>query len=139
MHAPPPVRVTVAADRPWIAACGGVAALAAGNFAAWLAPTLLVALPAALAGGLGAGWLAWRRRAPGALQWDGQSWLWQVDGDEPVTGSVAVAIDLDRWMLLAFVPTDGARHWLALSRREVASPWSTLRAALYGARPAGGP
>ncbi|HET9977176.1 MAG TPA: hypothetical protein VFQ20_07060 [Burkholderiaceae bacterium] len=135
MHAPPPVRVTVAADRPWIAACGCAAATAAGNFAAWLGLPLPLLLLATLAGGLSAAWLAWRRSVPGALAWDGQAWLWEAAGGEPVAGGVTVAIDLDRWMLLAFAPAQGARRWLALSRRAVGGTWSPLRAALFGARP----
>ena len=136
MHAPPPVRVTVAPDRPWIAACGCAAAIAAGNVAAWFDPALRSVLPAALPGGLGAAWLAWRCSAQGALAWDGQAWQWEVTGREPVAGDVTVAIDLDRWMLLAFAPARGARRWLALSRRTVGGAWSPLRAALFGARPA---
>ena len=136
MHAPPAVRVTLAPDRWWIAFSASIAALAAGNLAAWLAPTWMAVLPTALAGSLGAAWIARRRSPQGALAWDGQTWLWVVGGCEPLAGDATVAIDLDRWMLLVFASGRGARRWVALSRGAQAGAWSPLRAALSGARPA---
>jgi hypothetical protein len=136
MHAPPPVRVTVALDRPWIIACAAVAAMAAGNLTAWLVPNEIVVLPTALAGGFCAAWLTRQRSARGALAWDGEAWLWEAAGREPVAGTVTMAIDLDRWMLLSFTPAQGPRRWLPLSRGPQAGAWAPLRAALYGARPA---
>jgi hypothetical protein len=136
MHAPPPVRVNVAPDRWWIGGCAGLAALAALNLLAWISPQPAVALAAAGAAALGAGGFARRRSAQGALAWDGQAWLWEAAGRAPAAGSVSVAIDLDRWMLIAFTPAQGARRWLPLSRAVQRPVWSPLRAALYGARPA---
>jgi len=136
MHAPPPVRVTVAPDRAWIGVCAVLASIASGNLAAWFAPAWMFVAPAALAGAVVAAWLARRRGPRGALAWDGQVWQWEPAGREPVAGEATVSIDLDRWMLLAFTPEQGERRWLALSRRSHAGAWSPLRAALFGARPA---
>jgi hypothetical protein len=136
MHAPPPVRVTLEFDRAWRIGCAGLGALAAANAAAWMHPALWVVLPAALVGALAAlGWVR-VRRATGALAWDGQVWLWEPAGAEALPGAAAVAIDLDRWMLLRFTPEHGARRWLPLSRAAHAAVWLPLRAALFGARPA---
>jgi hypothetical protein len=136
MHAPPPVRVTLAFDRAWAWGCVALGALAGANVAAWLRPAPWVVVPAALAGALLALWLVRARRATGALDWDGQVWFWEPAGAEALPGAVAVAIDLDRWMLLRFTPEQGTRRWLPLARAAHASAWSSLRAALFGARPA---
>lgn len=86
--------------------------------------------------------LLWRDRRASArnLKWDGVDW-WlaaPVDAAEPRVGKVAVALDLDRWLLLRFradgleVPAPGPRtRWLALRRREHPAEWHALRCALY--------
>ena len=86
--------------------------------------------------------LLWRDRRASAqcLKWDGVDW-WlaePVDAAEPRAGKVAVALDLDRWLLLRFradrleVPAPGPRtRWLALQRHEHPAEGHALRCALY--------
>ena len=86
--------------------------------------------------------LLWRDRRASVqyLKWDGVDW-WlaaPVDAAEPRVGKVAVALDLDRWLLLRFradgleVPAPGPRtRWLALRRHEHPAEWHALRCALY--------
>jgi len=133
------VRVKLAPDRLWIAACAAVAALAAANLAAWIGLSLAALVAAASIAGAGAAWFARARSVQGALAWDGRTWLCELAGREAMAGVATVAIDLDRWMLLAFVPEHGGKRWLAFSRSEQAGAWSPLRAALFGARPAPAP
>lgn len=101
-------------------------------------------LAAAIAGLIVAGvaCLLWRDRRASAqyLKWDGVDW-WlaePVDAAEPRLGKVAVALDLDRWLLLRFradgreVPASGPRtRWLAMRRHEHPAEWHALRCALY--------
>jgi hypothetical protein len=136
MHAPPPVRVTLGFDRAWSWGCATLGTAAAANIAAWIEPSPWVVLPAAVTGALMALTVVRVRRATGALAWDGQAWQWEPAGAEALPGAVAVAIDLDRWMLLRFTPERGARRWLPLARAAHAPSWSPLRAALFSARPA---
>ncbi len=132
MHAAPPVRVSVGASPQWAGAVAALAAVATANLCAWAlaalreptstGPVLALAVLAAMV----AGWQAWRRQGGGDLAWDGVCWQWRG-----AAGRVAVALDLDRWLLLCFQPITGGRCWIALERRRVAGPWAGVRAALY--------
>jgi hypothetical protein len=136
VYAAPPVRVSLGRGWAWPAFVGACVGAAAANAAAWclLAGEIEPALPLALLCGLCAAsiaaWQTHRSHGTGELRWDGASWQWQgSDGD------AHVAIDLGRWMLLRFEPSDGARQWLAASRGRTDGPWPALRAALYSRRP----
>jgi hypothetical protein len=70
------------------------------------------------------------------LRWDGQTWLC-----DDVAGDARLALDLDGWLLLRFVPTDAVApsRWIAASRAAANGPWTALRSALYSRRPAAAP
>lgn len=78
--------------------------------------------------------------ATALLRWDGRGWQW-VDGSDvpPVDGVLAVALDLDAWVLLCFDGADEQRRWLAVSRARHRARWHALRCAMHahgtGARP----
>jgi hypothetical protein len=135
MHVAPPVRVSLGRSPAWAAFVALLCGAGAGNGAAWalmhldakhLMPGALFA--ACITAAVGAAW-SWRAQAPGALVWDGSSWWWC--GRE---GSAHAAIDLNRWLLLRFEPSDGRRQWLAASARHCVGPWNELRAALHSPR-----
>lgn len=143
MHAAPPLRVGLARSRGWILFIAALSGLAAADLMAW---TLLhwqssawVAVPAALvvpAVAALAAYFAWRSQTPAVLRWDGATWLC-----DDVPGDAQVALDLDAWMLLRFVPASGGlrRRWIAAARNAADGPWVALRSALYSRRPAAVP
>lgn len=136
MYAAPPVRVSLGRGWAWPAFVGACVAVATANVVGWglLGGEIEPALPPALLGGLCSGsiaaWRVHRLHGAGDLRWDGASWQWR--GSD---GQAHVAIDLGRWMLLRFEPSDGARRWLAASRAQMIGSWPALRAALYSRRP----
>jgi hypothetical protein len=88
-----------------------------------LAALLLLALA-------GAALRAWTRSPRGLLAWDGQDWRW-ADGAGDSPGQVAVALDLQRWLLVRW-RADGARAaWLWLERAREPNAWNALRRAVY--------
>lgn len=117
----------------------GLALLGAGLGAGWiiasprfgaaqLAMVLLWLMAAAVAG-----W-CWRRPARGELQWDGQAWAWRSAAAPAAwPGQVAVRLDWQRGLLLAFVGESGRTQWLWLARSADATRWPALRRALYAA------
>ncbi|QAZ40144.1 hypothetical protein C1M51_12340 [Methylibium sp. Pch-M] len=142
MRAAPAVAVTAGPD-PARGLLRLLSALAVGVTALW-ALQRGDGLAAAVTGLVVAGvaWLLWRDRQASAqrLKWDGVDW-WlagPADAAEPRAGKVAVALDLDRWLLLRFradgreVPASGPRtRWLAMRRHEHPAEWHALRCALY--------
>ena len=136
MHAAPPVSVRGTGGPVWRAAQALLPALGSGVFAVWALAHAELPLAPALPLALAAGWLGWRLARPAAatLTWDGQAW--SVDGE---AGTVQVAIDLDRWLLIRWRPqaqaSRWAGRWLAMSAAEVGAQWPPLRAALYGRAP----
>jgi hypothetical protein len=97
----------------------------------------LVALAAL---GLGASLLP---RRGFSLRWDGHDWhAGPADsvGQEPLTGTLSVSVDLGSWMLLRFQPDAPASRvgvtWLPVQRRGLEPQWHTLRCAVYSPRPA---
>ena len=142
MNRAPAVEVTVAADRAARVALAALGAAAAASLAAWLAALASapvgLALALALAAGLAGAVPGWRwRPATAQLRWDGQAWsLLPAGATTPVAGRVAVAVDLDGWLLLRFHGATG-RRWLPLSRRRHRAAWHALRCALQacGAEP----
>jgi hypothetical protein len=122
------------------------------------APTLalLVALGTAIAAA-GLGW-RWLRPPVVELGWDGAAWRLSPAGagarrpaaadaagepghdaiDAP-SGTLTVAIDLGRWMLLRWQPEDGRPRWIAAAAGEVGPAWHALRVAAFGTAGAPGP
>ena len=122
--------------------CAGAVTLAAW---AWALPAggvrqigglavLLVAGAAAV--------LSWRRQPTGLLAWDGTGWRW-ADGSGERPGSIAVALDLQTWMLLHWKGDASGALWLWLERNREPQAWDALRRAVYSrartAAPAGAP
>ena len=84
-----------------------------------------------------------RRTARGLLDWNGESWCWTTAGGACEV-RVAVACDLQRWVLVRLEPVDGAgapagsgsdmprgAQWLWLAPSGAASHWRAVRRALY--------
>lgn len=142
MHAPPPVRMSLAPDRAWRAAIALSAAVAGANLAAWgalhaqvsLAVTAIVALGAAFV----AAWSVWRRlrgSGAGVLAWDGAVWQWSAQAVPPRPVELRVMIDLGGWLLLRLALAAPAQRviWVVASRRGAGALWPVWRAALYAA------
>ena len=143
MHAPPPVRMSLAPDRAWHAAIVLSAAVAGANLATWgvlhaqasLAVTATVALVAAAV----VAWSAWRwlrGSGAGVLAWDGAVWQWSAEAVPPRPTELRVMIDLGGWLLLRLALAAPAQRvvWLVASRRGAGALWPVWRAALYAAR-----
>ena len=145
MHAAPPVRIILAADKTWRRVGAGCAVVAAANTAAWLAqhagqPAAITAAAALVAAVAAVVWLlAWARdrdMAAGVLTWDGAQWQWTKDGGDAAAGAVRVMLDLGLWLLLRFQPTStGHARWLAATRAMAGPLWPAWRAALYARAP----
>lgn len=124
----------------------GALALAWGaGLALWTAWWMQVPDPAAWAGvsraqlamgGLLAACGAWawhsqRRAARGLLDWNGQSWCWTT-AQGACEAQVAVACDLQRWLLVRLEPADGwGVQWLWVAPRGGAQHGLAVRRALY--------
>ncbi len=138
MDAAPAVEVRLVPDRAsrrFVATLSGAVAAILTGWALALAevPSAVEAVVAALAA-VAAGAAAWRRGGVdgAALRWDGRAWHWTPAGDAPeVAGALAVAIDLDGWLLLRFDALDGRRRWMALSRARHGACWHALRCAVH--------
>jgi hypothetical protein len=85
---------------------------------------------AVVAGGLHA-ILSWKRCATGDLHWDGEGW--RAPGAS-AGGSLQVALDLQRLLLVHWVGPGGSR-WLWLERQRCPQRWRDLLRAVYS--PAG--
>lgn len=136
MRRAPPVAVACNTGLRWSVAQAVLTAAASAVAVAWLSrlagstPALAGALALAAALGTGLATGRWQRPQPLELRWDGEQWRL---GDEP--GTVAVMLDLDRWLLLrwrAGAPGP-AVHWLALEAGARPALWHAVRAALYSA------
>lgn len=114
----------------WLAG-GGVLALwwRAAPAADW---RLWTALAVVLAAGVAAG-LAWAHSPVGQLRWDGQDWRWESRGYQSGTPvrDLAVALDLQRTMLLRLENQDHATLWLWAGRSSQPERWLDLRRAVY--------
>jgi hypothetical protein len=71
--------------------------------------------------------LSWLRSPAGEIHWDGSGWSGPQDGG---SGSMALALDLQQWLLVRWQGADSAR-WLWLERRRCPERWSDLRRAVY--------
>ncbi len=91
----------------------------------WRQAAALVALATSALVALG----AWFRSPRGELRWDGRAWYWSGAAG---TGSVAVVLDLQRVMLLAWLKGGNERPlWLWLERPASPQRWQGLRRAVY--------
>lgn len=76
---------------------------------------------------------------PRSLRWDGQQWLFAATrrpGSAMTPGELQVLLDLGGWLLLRFTESSPhffgrKRHYLALSRVDLARQWNVLRSTLY--------
>jgi hypothetical protein len=78
-------------------------------------------------------WIAVRlRRRPqeGQLEWDGQSWVWEAQGQRRI-GEVRPRLDWQQGLLLEFLAQDGRAAWLWLERGSAPLRWDALRRAVY--------
>lgn len=162
MHAAPPFQIAVRHFGIWRSAVAATAALDLVTIAAWffqragsfdtapsdLAPSGLAlgaVLRAVLAATAGLASMVIAasliRIPPSTLRWDGQ--VWRLASAEALpaegpTGTLTVAIDLGRWLLLRFAP-DGPNpapvRWLPVQRFGIESQWHALRCSVFGARP----
>lgn len=84
----------------------------------------------------------WLHQPVGELVWDGASWHLQrhagTPAEQALGSAVAVQLDLQRQMLLAFV---GARPavWLYVEQQHGPARWSDLRRAVYSRPSVAGP
>lgn len=89
-----------------------------------------------------AAWRTWRDCTQGLLRWDGADWRFGgTHSDDAPPGLVTVALDLQRYLLLAIRPQEGVGRqdrtpqWLWLERRHDPARWHALRCAVYSAAP----
>jgi toxin CptA len=73
---------------------------------------------------------AMREPPQGALSWTGDGWRWMPEGQEARSGRVALALDLQRWLLVHWTGSGGAA-WLWMERRQGPRDWDALRRAVY--------
>ena len=117
----------------WLALLG-VCILALMVAVAWSQPGLLLTV---IMGGLQglAVWLTWRARSePGSnLLWDGE--CWHLQGQRPVRGQLAVALDLQRALLLRWTSpcsaSDPDPSWLWVEQHADPVIWKDVRRAIY--------
>ena len=74
--------------------------------------------------------LVWQRTPTGSLRWDGQVWSWN-SVNAPVSGVLAVHLDLQFCLVLSLRQVNGVRIWLWIERRGDATRWDALRRAVF--------
>jgi toxin CptA len=72
---------------------------------------------------------AWRSGAVGTLSWSGGQWWWSGDAGGEEAGTVRVALDLQRCLLLSW--SGRGLRWLWLERSAAPAHWAALRRAVY--------
>ncbi len=78
--------------------------------------------------------MTWRSSPVGSIAWDGERWNFSPL-ELPAGGAVAVALDLQQWLLLRWEAEAGVR-WLWVERRARPERWDDMRRAVYSrARP----
>ncbi|MES3002048.1 MAG: hypothetical protein V4787_15260 [Pseudomonadota bacterium] len=115
----------------WLAAAATALAWAMQlDHPGWRMPAIAAALFGA---GVFAAW-GWWRGVRGELAWDGETWSCNA-GPTAFTGSMTVALDVQRAMLVRWRESDRTR-WLWLDSASRADLWGDLRRAVYSrARP----
>jgi len=139
MHSAPSVTYPVGRSRFAGFAMAGLWLVAAAVvFAWWLqtqAPqgrTFVACLLVTVSGGLAA--VTWAKSSVGSMAWDGDKWSLSAV-QAPSGGAVAVALDLQQWILLQWQAEAGSR-WLWVERRAKPERWDDMRRAVYSrARP----
>ncbi|MES2633415.1 MAG: hypothetical protein V4669_10620 [Pseudomonadota bacterium] len=139
MHSAPSVTYPVGRSRFAGFAMAGLWLVAvAVIFAWWLqtqAPqwrTVVACLLVTVSGGLAA--VTWAKSSVGSMAWDGDKWSLSAV-QAPSGGAVAVALDLQQWILLQWQAEAGSR-WLWVERRAKPERWDDMRRAVYSrARP----
>ena len=155
MRTPPPFQVTLQRFGVWHGAVRIASGLGAAVIVAWVvlqprSPSLwsLIAAGCGVMAVLGLG-ASLARSQSSSLRWDGQAWHLgpaESRGDEPLTGSLAVALDFGSWMLLRFTPDAPAlstsnlraakprQLWLPAQRSGLEAQWHALRCAVHAPR-----
>lgn len=141
MHNAPPVTYPLGRSHFQGFAVLGLWLAGVGVLALWwrAAPAadwrLWTALAVVLAAGVAAG-LAWAHSPVGQLRWDGQDWRWESRGYQSGTPvrDLAVALDLQRTMLLRLENQDHATLWLWAGRSAQPERWLDLRRAVHSQR-----
>lgn len=100
---------------------------AAADPIGWRQGLFAMALPVTF---MAAVW-SWRHSPHGNLCWDRQTWSWLSGGADPVSGSLAVHLDFQFFLLLSLRSDRGTRIWLWLQRNSDASAWNALRRAVF--------
>jgi hypothetical protein len=147
MHAPAEFQLTVSRFGAWRGGLAVSGLVVWGSALAWWMTTERPLLSVAagfllLACGAATASLHSLAVLPGfMLRWDGGQWHLGQAAGAPSPGSLQVAIDGGRWLLLRFVP-DAAAHrpaavrWLPVQRSGLEHEWHLLRSTLFTARPA---
>jgi toxin CptA len=141
MHGAPAVSYPVGRCRLAAGLLAGAWLAGAAACAAWAWQVPAPAWQMAVAAGMLLATGAWGVGAilampQGALSWTGAAWRWQAAGEEPQSGTVTRAMDLQRWMLVHWRTPAGRSAWLWLEQRSSPHAWSALRRAVYSrARP----
>ena len=108
------------------AAAAAVAGWAAGHLELAASATVALVVVTATSGAVYGRFVA-GPLAVAEVRWDGQAW--HLDGER---GTLAVMLDLDRWLLLRWrAPGRRAARWLAISSGARDAGMHALRAALY--------
>jgi hypothetical protein len=139
MHNAPSVSYPVGrcAFQRWLFA--GFVVLASAVLLAWvLSQGLTVAWCLAVATATLGAWQGWRALGDvGTLSWDGQVWCLhdQGLGHEDALGEVHVALDVQKALLLRWLPSSDTLHakpqWLWLGPQASDNRWQDLRRAVY--------
>jgi hypothetical protein len=143
---PPAFQIEIRTGRAWVWCLIVLVALSIASALAWavllwqrqnvLWPLFTVGLWV-----LAAIYLELRRAKaePRSLRWDGQQWLFAVTkspGTDMRAGELQILLDFGDWLLLRFAEAAPysfrrRRHYLGLSRADLAGQWHILRSTLY--------
>jgi hypothetical protein len=72
----------------------------------------------------------WWRMPTGELRWDLSNWIW-VDANSVISGTLAVHLDFQKFLLLKYSGAGVEPRWLLLERRTSPVQWMPLRRAVY--------
>ena len=147
MRASPACQITVRDFAWWRAAvvapllCAVASAVAwwlgPGYRPAWASATLVLMLFTSVCAAVGL-----IRCPPLSLRWDTARWNLGPAasmGEEPLSGQLAVAVDLGGWLLLRFCPDATTKRlstvWIAVQQAPSQQQWHAFRCAVYSSRP----